>query len=410
MELTNSNTEMINIIFLGGFDYPHGMAGTKRIQNTISCLKTYTSISIHVVIMRQSSRKNSLAGVYEGIPYETVMGDLFRMKMVLKAPLLFAKARQVVKRIYRPGQKNILYIYGPPSFDNLPTIRYARSIGYNIVFDIVEDDDLARDMLKNSLYRLKNLYICRVINQIGKIADGIVVISSHLEKKFRLLTSDTFPIHRLPISVDMDLYPEVRQRFGNPISILYSGSFDKKDGVTVLVDAFNRLASKRENVRLILTGAGADEDMRIVNQCVKNSPYKDRIIYKGYLNDADYYVTLRDADILCMPRIDIGFAQAGFPFKLGEYLATGKPVIASTVSDIPMLLKDRQEAMLVTPGSSDAIVEAAEFLINNPVIAFVIGAKGRARAKCLFDYHVHSKPLYGFLLGIVDRCFIHDIA
>jgi glycosyltransferase involved in cell wall biosynthesis len=219
-----------------------------------------------------------------------------------------------------------------------------------------------------------------------------------------MLTSDAVPIHRLPISVDMDLYPEVPQRFGNLISILYSGSFDKKDGVTVLVDAFNRLASKRENVRLILTGVGADEDMRIVNQCVKNSPYKDRIIYKGYLNDADYYVALRDADILCMPRVDIGYAQAGFPFKLGEYLATGKPVIASTVSDIPMLLKDRQEAMLVTPGSSDAIVEAAEYLIINPVDAFIIGAKGRAMAKSLFDYHVHSKPLYEFLHGIVDQC------
>jgi len=395
---------LLNIIFFGDFPYPHGMAGTKRVQHAINGLKNYPNISIHVVIMRQSSRKNSLAGVYEGVPYETVMGDLFRMKMVLMAPLLFTKARRVVKRIYRPGQKNILYIYGPPSFDNLPTIRYARSLGYKIVFDIVEDDDLARDMLKNSWYRLKNLYICRVINRIGKIADGIVVISSHLEKKFRMLTSDAVPIHRLPISVDMDLYQEVRQRFGNPMSIFYSGSFDKKDGVTVLVDAFNRLAAKHENIRLILTGVGADEDMRIVNKCVKNSPYKDRIIYKGYLDDADYYITLRDADILCMPRVDIGYAQAGFPFKLGEYLATGKPVIASTVSDIPILLKDRQEAMLVTPGRSDAIVEAAEFLINNPAVAFVIGAKGRAMAKCLFDYRVHSKPLYDFLHGIVDQC------
>ena len=380
------------------------MAGTKRIQHAINGLKSYSHISIYVVIMRQSSRNNSLAGVYEGIPYETVMGDLFRMKMVLMAPLLFAKARRVVKRIFRPGQQNILYIYGPPSFDNLPTIRYARSIGYKIVFDIVEDDNLARDMSKNSWYRLKNLSICRVINRIGKIADGIVVISSHLEKKFRVLTSDAVPIHRMPISVDMDLYPELPQRFGNPLSILYSGSFDKKDGVPVLVDAFNRLAAKRENIRLILTGVGSDEDMRIMNKCIENSPFKDQIMYKGYLDDADYYVTLRNADILCMPRIDIGFAQAGFPFKLGEYLATGKPVIASTVSEIPMLFKDRQEAMLVNPGSSDAIVDAAEYLINNPVVAFVIGAKGRAMAKRLFDYHVHSKPLYDFLHGIVDQC------
>jgi len=403
MVLTKSNTEMINIIFLGGFEYPHGMAGTKRIQHTINGLKNYTSISIHVVIMRQSSRDNPLAGVYEGISFETVMGNLFRMKMVLMAPLLFAKARRVVKRIFMPGQQNILYVYGPPSFDNLPTIHYARSLGYKIVFDIVEDDDLVQEGLNTFWNRMNNLYVRRATNRIAKITDGIVVVSSHLEKKFRVLTSGSVPIYRMPISVDVDLFPEVPQRFGNPMSMFYCGSFGMKDGVPVLVDAFNRLAAKYENIRLILTGVGSDKYMRFMNKYIEDSPAKERILYKGYLDEATYFATLRDADILCMPRIDMEYAHAGFPFKLGEYLATGKPVIASAVSDIPMLLKDREDAILVAPGSSAAIVEAAEYIINNPVVALAIGAKGRARAKCLFDYRVHSEPLYRFLHGIVDR-------
>jgi glycosyltransferase involved in cell wall biosynthesis len=101
-----------------------------------------------------------------------------------------------------------------------------------------------------------------------------------------------------------------------------------------------------------------------------------------------------------MPRIDIGYAQAGFPFKLGEYLATGKPVIASSVSDIPELLKNRQDVMLVPPGNSCAIVDAVEFLIVHPEQAFDIGASGRLSARKLFDYREQGAQLNAFLRSI----------
>jgi glycosyltransferase involved in cell wall biosynthesis len=102
-----------------------------------------------------------------------------------------------------------------------------------------------------------------------------------------------------------------------------------------------------------------------------------------------------------MPRIDMGYAQAGFPFKLGEYLATGKPVIASAVADVPDLLKDRRDVFLVPPGKSEAIVEAAEFLIAHPDVAFTIGASGRTTARKLFDYREQGCQLNTFLRGIV---------
>lgn len=122
----------------------------------------------------------------------------------------------------------------------------------------------------------------------------------------------------------------------------------------------------------------------------------------GFLVDSAYSDTLSSADILCMPRINNGYAYtAGFPFKLGEYLATGKPVIASAVSDVPELFKDRHDIMLVPPGKSDAIVEAAEFLIVHPEQAFDIGASGREAARKLFDYREHGNQLNVFLRGIL---------
>jgi glycosyltransferase involved in cell wall biosynthesis len=204
----------------------------------------------------------------------------------------------------------------------------------------------------------------------------------------------------MPISVDMDRFPEKPFRMDPNVSLLYSGSFGKKDGLPVLLDAFDRLAGKYENVRLVLTGRGDREAMKELFTRMEISPYKDRIEFKGYLEDKDYYSLLNDADIPCMTRVDLAFAHAGFPFKLGEFLASGKPVIASRVSDVDRFLVNGQNAMLVTPGASTEICEAVEFLINNPESAAAIGARGREVAEKYFDYKQQGRALVTFLENV----------
>jgi glycosyltransferase involved in cell wall biosynthesis len=392
----------LNIVFLGRLEYPKGMAGTKRIQHVINGLRKYSRTSISVVVTRQSCSRNAFNGVHHGIPYWTLTAEGPKIKKLIKTPFVRAKARRKLKDLLQHERSNLLYVYGPPDFDTFPAATYARKIGYKIIFDIVEDDDLKPEILSNFWNLLANKYTRFAIENITFLAHGIIVISSHLEKKYYAITRGKPPIHYLPISIDADIYPEAPHHIGDPVTLFYSGSFGKKDGVPVLIKAFDRLAEKYPTIRLVMTGTGVPEAMRIAFDCIDGSPYKTQIIYKGYLDDSDYYKELLAADIYCMPRIDFEYAHAGFPFKLGEYLATGKPVIASMVSDIPMLLKDRQEAMLVTPGSSDDIVRAVEFILSNPEIAFVIGKHGRELAKRLFDYRRQSDGLLSFMQAIAE--------
>ena len=394
--------KVLNIIFLGRFEYPEGMAGTKRIQHVINGLRRYSRASVSVIVTRQPRGGNAFSGVHHGIPYSTLTAEVSKIEKLIKAPFVRAKARRRLQNLFRHDQNNLLYVYGPPDFDTLTAVQYARRIGYKIIFDIVEDDDLKQEIFSNFWNLMANKYTRRAIKEITFLAHGIVVISSHLETKYRALTGGKIPIHYLPISIDLDLYPEVPQHFGDPVTLFYSGSFGKKDGVPVLVEAFDKLAEKYPGIRLVMTGKGTSEAMHVTFERIGASPHKAQIIYKGYLEDAVYYKELLAADICCMPRIDFAYAHAGFPFKLGEYLAAGKPVIASMVSDIPNLLKDRQDAMLVTPGSSDDIVKAVEFLLGNQEIAFTIGRRGRDLANGLFDYRMQSDGLLGFIYKIVE--------
>ncbi len=390
-------TNKINLVFMGWFTYPRGMAGTKRIQNTINALKEYPNISTRVILQRQSSADNILSGVHKGIPYETVMGDLLRARMFVALPILYYKTCAALKRALRPDHKNMIYFYGPLFFDSVVPLSYAQRIGYKIVFDVVEDFGLTKEVSRSFYRYMVGNVSNRLSSRIKDLSAGIIVISSYLEEKCMMLTQGKVPLHYMPISVDMDCFPEKPIRMKSIISFFYSGSFGKKDGLPVLLDAFDRLAGKYENIHLVLTGRGDREAMKEFFARMEMSRYKDRIELKGYLNEDDYYSLLNDADIPCVTRVDVAFAHAGFPFKLGEFLATGKPVIASRVSDVNKFLVHGYNAMLVQAGSSAEICEAAEFIIDDPESAAAIGARGREVAKSYFDYKQLGKSLLAFL-------------
>lgn len=393
-------SEKINIVFMGGFTYPRGMAGTKRVQNVINALKLYPDISTRVVLLRQSSRENSLSGVHEGTPYETVMGDVFRGRLLAALPLLYYKTYMALQRAFRPGQRNILYFYGPLFFDSVLPLGWAKKLGYKIVFDVVENFGLAKDVSSTFYLYAKSRLTHRICASMGDLASGFLAISSHLVGRCEELARGRAPVHYLPISVDMNLFPEKPFSLNGTVSLFYAGSFGKKDGLPVLLDAFDLLAARHPNIRFILSGRGHTEDMKEFHARVESSPYKGRIEWKGYLGEKEYYSLLNSIDIPCMTRVDLAFAHAGFPFKLGEYLAAGKPVIASRVSDVERFLENRENALLVKAGASDEICEAVEYVMSNPERAAALGTRGRETAMSFFDFRRQGDSLRSFLDGI----------
>lgn len=392
--------QKINLIFMGGFTFPDGMAGTKRIKHTIDALKPISEVMIQVLLLRQLGPEKCYSGVYQGISYKTIMAGLTRNRFMILFPVLFLKAFFYLKKALSQDSINIIYHYGPITHENFIPLYFARILGYKIVFDIVEDYDLAVDLSKSIFHKLRILGIKCFQSKMKEMADGLIVISSYLEDKYKKRdATKRIKMHYRPISIEMNRFQvsEAKNRKSKEVSLFYAGSFGKKDGVLDLIDAFDCLAAKKKNVRLVLTGRGTKEDMALFFARVQSSPFKPIIDYRGFLDEDDYYDVLNSVDIHCMTRTDLDYSNAGFPFKLGEYLATGKPVIASRVSDIDCFLDQGKNAMIVKPGCPEEIEAAAAFLIDNPDNALQIGNSGRNVAFSNFDHKVQGKKLFYFI-------------
>jgi glycosyltransferase involved in cell wall biosynthesis len=387
-------SKKLNIVFTGEFTYPIGMAGTKRIQHLIDYLSIENTVKVflfrqkinHPVSLKMEGKKGNV--IYQNIGSEIGMSLKAIYLLLISILLGFITLWKWKIR----GSKNILYVYIGITLENIIFVMFAKLIGYRIIVEYVEDfRHYAGNLSKGLAFKNKtNVFFERFLPYMTQ---GIVVISTYLYQKFEKYNK-AIPLIHIPISSYVSGNLNQTPSFHSPVKIVYSGSFGAKDGLDSLIDAFNIFSKKYSNCELLLCGLTKNTEM------IKKYCENPNIQYIGYIPDEEFDSFLSQADILCMTRNKMLFANAGFPFKLGEYLATGKPVIASKVSDVELYLENLHDAMLVEPERPDQIVDAFMFLIQNPNKAFEIGRNGLKKCIEHFNPVTNGKKLNDFMLAI----------
>ncbi len=69
----------------------------------------------------------------------------------------------------------------------------------------------------------------------------------------------------------------------------------------------------------------------------------------------------------------------------------GKPIIASNISDIPIILDNGKCGLLVRPGSIDDLKEKIEYLLDNTKKGLKFGRNAKKRYKEKYSYMQKEK-------------------
>lgn len=375
---------------MGAFPYPYGFAGTKRVQQYIDF---FNKQGIPVEVLSLMGRaglpgNEQVEGFHNGVPYRVIGRDL---KAGLHLPLALVRYVSNGCQYFRArrdaGSVNILFHYGQPAGENILFLLYARKLGFRIIHDLVEDYDLLEGCRRSLLFNFKIRLMKKLSRTIPALSDGLVVISRCLEQKYK---GCGLPMVRIPIAAEV---PEAvpKKIRNNPVRIAYAGTFAPKDGIHILLEAYQRVRRDYPNCMLCLAGGRESPLNQLPPELTAG------VEYAGYLDDAAFYRFLNEADILCMTRMNSAFANAGFPFKLGEYLATGNPVVASRVSNLDEYLTDKHDVILVEPESVQELSDALLYLLRNPERARQIGINGFAACAQYFNPEKNGRDLLGFI-------------
>ena len=359
-----------------------GMANSMRVRNLFEPLVNKDLISLHNLIYQKNNKEPiGKKGEINNISFK-VIG--FRLSNIFTLFSFFFGGIFFLNKSKLPKYKNLLYVFDYPDIKNIWFILYAKLIGYKIILDIVEDNRFEAHVGVINKFRIKTSLV--LIKTCKYIADSMIGISGHLYKRLLSVSRGKVPVFLIPITVNLNYFKNtIYSADKKNIKIFYGGSYGQKDGLEYLISAFDEVNKKTTNVELILTGIGHKLDMDRINLQINKSINKDRILYKGFLSTDDYYAVLNECDIFCMTRVNSKFANAGFPFKLGEFLASGKAVIATNVGDVSNYLFNGVNALVINPDSVDELAKALLSLIEDPCKISLLGIEGRKTAETHFD-------------------------
>lgn len=212
-------------------------------------------------------------------------------------------------------------------------------------------------------------------------------------------------LFKVPSTVDISRFSDTFERPFQDKYICYTGSLTRlKDGVDVLIKSFSRISNKFPDVCLVLVGKSdtLDDEIYFRNLAVDQG-ISDRVRFTGKLQREKVPDYMRGAEVLALARPNSLVAEAGFPSKLTEYLAAGRPVVVTRVGEIPLYLTDNLNAFLSLPDSEEAFAERLEFVLSNPQIALEAGIKARELATRIFNHNFQAKRILEFISPNLGR-------
>jgi glycosyltransferase involved in cell wall biosynthesis len=229
-------------------------------------------------------------------------------------------------------------------------------------------------------------------NVLLRDADAFVAMSRAIREEMVRAGVPAERAFLLPHGVDVERFRpadrvekvERRLALGLPttgIIAVYTGRLLRGKGLDTLLDAFAPLAAGRDDVRLVLVGAGGAQSLSVEDELRARSlapPLASRVVFAGRVDDVSPW--LQAADFFVFPSL-----FEGLGISLVEALACGLPAIGSRTGGIVDVIADGRSGLLVPPGDAAALGSALRRLAEDTAGRAEMGRAGRAEALARFD-------------------------
>lgn len=377
--------EKTNIVILG-VDYFGTMASAQRVRNLFDPLLDIPMLKVSNIIINESDK-------------EIVTSKVSRLSLRFNYNNIFivlysiCKGARFIIKHYKKNALNVIYHYDYPSVEYFFFIKIAKLLGYKIVYDIVENIEHYDESKSSFTLKIKHFTSSKLLSQLNNKGSFCFAISKGLTDFLKLISAHVI---YLPISVNVE-YVSNFKNWGKIVSdqtkvqVFYGGSFGFKDGFEYILKGFELACKSNDSIELILTGKEGKQMKGKVQSLIDSSKFKDRISFLGLLSTQEYFETMANADILCICRINSEYANYGFPFKLGEYLASGNSIITTNIGDVPLYLTHKKNALIIQPESESQICNSILILAQDKQLRARLGISAYKTALKYFSSNTISK-------------------
>ena len=385
------------VAIICGYSFPEGLAPSTRVLTYAKGLSengVEVSIYVYFPTDRNPSRF-SVDGSIDGVSYHYPNTRQYPENLILRKLCHFYYMFITVKKYYlRHKIENynitiissdwfrILYFF-------IPILNFLNT---KIVFIADEYPVPIRVRLKNKLPKWRKVLFRIILNRV----DGMIFMTNNLKEFFNTIVLK--PSFVLPSITDLSRFSErtiIRKDL--PKYICYMGNMElSKDNVDNIIEAFNLIKNKYIDFQLHLYGAPNSKDLKIINQLITKYNLSERVFLKGVISNKKVSLVLSESILLVSSQPDTKRAHGGFPTKLGEYMATGVPMLVTDVGEISKYVTHGLNGWLAKPENPIDYAMKMEFIFDNYTEALNVAANGKKYVYENFDSNLVTKEMIFF--------------
>lgn len=394
----------MNIVMITSGSYPYGNAATNR---TLSIAKGLAELNHVVNILcinpakNQCKKSNKIKIQYNGINIQYTCKTTKWPKRKLKKFLIFSKGMfnsfKTLKDINKNSKIDIAIILLTNPIIIEFYIKWFKKRNIKILHERTEYPFVN---IKNNIFYIKILLPIYLKYTINKF-DGIYTINHELTNYFKSIIKKPVKIETILMTVEPERF-NIKKSENCENYIAYCGTmWGNKDGVHILIEAFSKITFDFPDIKLYMIGDTSNEgEFKKIKEKISLLEIEDKVVFTGFISSDEIPHLLVNTKMLVLARPDNIQAKGGFPTKLGEYLATGNPIVVTSVGEIPNYLIDGVNAFLAEPDSVDSFASKMKFVLNNIDLANNVGLKGKELANFVFNYKIQTKKLIDFINSI----------
>ena len=247
----------------------------------------------------------------------------------------------------------------------------------------------------------------KIRNLIYRSADAVIANGAFAAQKLREIGISSDRIHTITPGLDTFVFHPVpsdtlrdRYRLGNELVVMTVARLIPRKGHARMIRAIAALGDSVPPFRYVIVGRGSLENE--FRDLAAELRVTDRVIFAGFVPDAELNLHYNLADIVAMPNTDEGGDVEGFGMVFLEANAAAKPVIGGRSGGTADAVEDGVSGYLVSPDSDDELIGRLRELLTDHQLRTRMGESGLRRVQSRFAWEARAAILAKVNQAIVE--------
>jgi glycosyltransferase involved in cell wall biosynthesis len=283
-----------------------------------------------------------------------------------------------VARLLRQGSFDAVLLYGMPTV-GIQTLVSARLLGVPVAFRSI---DVSHELVPPALTLPTRMIESIVFNHV----DLNIALTPLLRNYIQAYEVPEEKVRLLPSGVDTEMFSPGAKSNDGPV-ILFMGTIYGFSGLDRVIRDWQNLLAVHPRAKLVIVGAGED-------QARLESLRGENVIFTGIQPYSRLPEYIRSSDICINPFELNGITEKILPTKLFQYLACGKPVVATRLPGTIPFLAGEEDG--VTYAETADTVNVLIQLLSDPERCRRLGERGVLAAR-RFDWVEIARQMASWL-------------